>query len=269
MNARPASTPLPRGAWWHGRRDLLLSLGSVAVLLIAWEWAARSGAANPLFTSSPSRIVTAFVGQAQNGELWDDMAVSAQEFGLGLVMAIVVGVPLGMLIGWYQPINAILGPYVTFLYSTPRVALLPLLIIWVGIGIDLKISIVFLGAVFAILITTSAGMRSIDTSLLNMARSFCATDLEIFRGIALPGSVPFILSGIRLGIGHGLTGVVVGELYASTAGIGHMISVAGNTFQTDLVYVGIMITATVGLVLFWIASSIEKHFEAWRPPPRR
>lgn len=253
-----------------GRRwgDLLLSVASVVTLLSLWELAASSGVVNPLFTSAPSRILATLARVTANGTLWEDLWVSAQEFGLGLGGAIVIGIPLGMLIGWYRPVSALLGPYVTFLYTTPRVALLPLLIIWVGIGINLKVSIVFLGAVFAILITTSAGMRSLDRTLVNMSRSFCATDFAIFRDIALPGSVPFILSGVRLGIGHALTGVVVGELYASTAGVGHMIAVAGNTFQTDLVYVGIMITAIVGLLLFWVASRIERHFEAWRPRQR-
>jgi ABC-type nitrate/sulfonate/bicarbonate transport system permease component len=242
-------------------------LGGTAVILFLalWEWAGTSGAINPLFTSSPSRVVNAFVRLSTEGELGHDVVVSGLEFLYGFGLAIIVGIPFGILMGWYRTFNAILEPFVNFFYATPRVALLPLMIIWLGIGINSKIAIVYLGAIFAILINTITGMKTIDDTLLKAARSFGASDLQIFKTIALPGSVPFILGGVRLGLGHALVGIVVGELYAATAGVGYLIAVAGNTFQTDKVFVGIVIIAGAGMVLTAIFKRIEDHFESWRP----
>ena len=245
---------------WMGLAGLL----AVVVFLGAWEWAADTNAINPLFTSSPSRIVKELANLVNTGQLWPNMWISAQEFLIGFGISIVVAIPLGILIGWYRPIEAIFNPFVSFLNSVPRVALLPLLIIWVGIGIQLKIAVVFLSAVVAILINTIAGIKALDPQLLTMARSFEASDFKIFRRIALPGSVPYIISGIRLGLGHALIGVVVGELYAANSGVGHLISVAGNTFQTDLVFAGVVIIAVFGLIFTWLLSKLEAHFSSWR-----
>ncbi|MFC4055472.1 ABC transporter permease [Actinomadura syzygii] len=244
----------------------LVSTLSVVVFLGAWQIAASTEAVNPLFTSSPSRAVEAFRDLVDRGELWPNLWISAQEFLIGFGLAVVVGIPLGILIGWYRPVEAVFSPFVTFMNSIPRIALLPLLIIWIGIGVPLKITIVFLGAVIAILINTIAGMKALDQQLLTMARSFKASDFQIFRTIALPGSVPFILSGLRFGLGHSLVGVVVGEMFASNQGIGHIIAVAGNTFQTDLVFVGVVIIASFGLLFTWLLARLEQRFESWRKP---
>lgn len=244
-------------------------LGGIAVVLFValWEWAGTSGIVNPLFTSSPSRVVKAFgdLAVGPDAELAHDIVISGQEFLYGFVLAIIVGIPFGILMGWYRPLEAVLDPFVNFFYATPRIALLPLMIIWLGIGVNSKIAIVYLGAIFAILINTITGMKALDTSLIKAARSFGASDMQIFRTVALPGSVPFILGGIRLGLGHALVGVVVGELYAATAGVGYLIAVAGNTFQTDKVFVGIVIIAAAGMFFTAVFKRIEDHFDSWRP----
>src|SRR5579883_814083 len=242
-----------------------LTLGGVAVILFLalWEWAGTSGAINPLFTSAPSRVVTAFIRLINDGELGHDIVVSGLEFVYGFGLAIIIGIPFGILMGWYRWFNAVLEPFVNFFYATPRVALLPLMIIWLGIGINSKIAIVYLGAIFAILINTITGMHALDAQLIKAARSFGASDMQIFRTIALPGSVPFILGGIRLG--HALVGVVVGELYAATAGVGYLIAVAGNTFQTDKVFVGVVIIAAAGMFVTAVFKRLEDHFDSWRP----
>lgn len=177
-----------------------------------------------------------------------------------------IGIPLGILLGWYRRLYYFLDPTLSAFYATPRVALLPLLIIWLGIGIWSKIAVVFLGAVFPILLSTVAAVRTADARLLRAAHSFGATDLQIFRTIILPGSVPFIITGLRLGVGRALVGVVVGEMVAATAGIGLMISIAGNTFQTDRVFVGIFLIAAAGVVLVEALTRLERRFEKWRPP---
>jgi ABC-type nitrate/sulfonate/bicarbonate transport system permease component len=245
-----------------------LSLLAVIVFLAAWQWASDAGAINPLFSSSPSMIWSELGTLISTGQLWPNVWISGEEFLWGFLLAIVIGIPLGFLIGWYKPVEAIFSPFVTFLNAVPKVALLPLFIIWVGIGIDLKIAVVFLGALIAILINVITGIQSLDQQTITMARSFGAGDFKIFRTVALPGSVPYIISGLRVGLGHALVGVVVGELYASTSGIGHMIAVAGNTFETNLVFAGVIIIALFGLISNWILTLLENHFRGWRQTAR-
>ncbi len=253
-----------RATGWSGERALLGTL-SVVVALAAWEAAGRLRLVDPLFISAPSRIVAAGIELFASGGLWNDLRVSGIEFLAGFALSVLVGIPLGLVMGWYRRVAYVLDPFVNAFYATPRVALLPLVVIWVGIGIWSKIAIVFLGAVFPVLLSTYSGVRTTDARLLRAARSFGADDLQIFRTLILPGSVPFIVTGLRLGVGRALIGVVVGELYAATAGIGFLISVAGNSFQTDKVFVGVLLIALVGIVSMELLGRLERRFERWRP----
>lgn len=253
-----------RAAGWPGERALLGTL-SVLLALAAWEAAGRLRLVDPLFISSPSRIAAAGIELFASGGLWNDLRVSGVEFLVGFALSVLVGIPLGLVMGWYRRVAYVLDPFVNAFYATPRVALLPLVVIWVGIGIWSKIAIVFLGAVFPVLLSTYSGVRTTDARLLRAARSFGADDLQIFRTLILPGSVPFIITGLRLGVGRALIGVVVGELYAATAGIGFLISVAGNSFQTDKVFVGVFLIAVVGIASMELLARLERRFERWRP----
>ncbi|MCX6048594.1 MAG: ABC transporter permease [Chloroflexi bacterium] len=248
----------------HRYDHTLLGWLTLIAFFALWELAPALGLVKPLFISSPSRIFKAALWLAERG-LWRDIQVSAQEFGIGFGLAVIIGVPLGMLLGWNTPLRAMFNPLISAFHATPRVALLPLLILWLGIGISSKIAIVFLGSIFPILITVMAGMRTLDENLLKCARSFGANDRQIFLTLALPSTVPFIIAGMRLAVGRALIGVVVGELVASTAGIGHMMSIASATFQTDKVFVGILILASAGYSLTELLTWIEAHFERWRP----
>lgn len=243
----------------------VLGVLSVAVALAAWEVAGRMRLVDPLFISAPSRIVAAGVELFAAGDIWNDLRVSGIEFLAGFVLSVLVGIPVGLVMGWYRRVAYLLDPFVNALYATPRVALLPLVVIWLGIGIWSKIAIVFLGAVFPVLLSTYSGVRTTDARLLRAARSFGADDLQIFRTLILPGSVPFIVTGLRLGIGRALIGVVVGELYAATAGIGFLISVAGNSFQTDKVFVGVFLIALAGIASMELLTRLERRFDRWRP----
>ena len=149
--------------------------------------------------------------------------------------------------------------------ATPRVALLPLVIIWLGIGILSKVGIIFLGAVFPMLINARDGVKTTPLNLINAARSFGASEWQVFKSVVFPSTLPFLLTGLRIAVGRALVGVLVGELYAATAGIGFMITVAGATFQTDKVFVGVLIFAISGIVLTEILDRIEHRFDKWRP----
>ena len=156
-----------------------------------------------------------------------------------------------------------------FFYSTPRIVLIPLFIIWFGIDMPSKVAVIFLGALFPIIINTMAGVRNTEAALLRVARSFGASDALIFRRVVLPGSVPFILTGFRLGVGHALTGVVVGELIAARHGVGQLIAIAGQTFQTPKLFAGVILIAGTGMILTTILQRVENRFQSWRPQIRR
>jgi len=220
---------------------------------------------NPIFLSSPTAVAQTGFRLFAKGEIWNDLRVSGTEFFWGFFFSIVVGIPLGLAAGWYRRFYYAVDPFISALNATPRIALLPLLIIWVGIGIWSKILIVFLGAVIPICINALAGVRTTDARLLKVARSFGSSEGQIFRTIILPSSVPFLLTGLRLGVGRAMIGVFVGELYAATAGVGFMITVAGATFQTDKVFVGVMIIAIAGVLMIEALTRLERRFDTWRP----
>ena len=248
-------------------RNLNAVIGAISVLvfLTLWEMAVALGWIAPLFVSSPSRILIAGYGMVRDGSIFPDLAVSAEEFVLGFGLAATIGIPLGILMGWYTRLNAVLDPFVNALYATPRIALMPLIIIWFGIDLPAKIAIIFLSSVFPILVNTITGVRTMERDFVKVARSFGATDRQLFTTVALPSSVPNLLTGLRLGLGHALIGIVVGEMYGSSAGIGFMMQTAGATFQTDKVMVGIMIIAAAGMGMTQLLRSIERRFDSWRP----
>jgi len=247
---------------------LIIGALSVFAFFAVWQGVASAKLVSPLFLPGPIDIFKAYQELLQGGKLWYDMWVSGEELMLGYVLAVVCALPLGLLMGWYRRLNYVLDPYITFLYNAPRISLIPLFIVWFGIGIESKIAIVFLGAFFAILINTAVGVRNVDGALLKSARSFCASDAQIFRTVALPGSVPFILTGLRLGVAHALIGVVVGELVAAQAGLGLMMATAGATFQTAKVFAGVIIFAVAGMILNYAILQLEKRFQSWRPSNR-
>ncbi|HYM18895.1 MAG TPA: ABC transporter permease [Micropepsaceae bacterium] len=263
VEARPVEGP--KRSLWQRNENLVLGLSSVAVFLAFWEFAVRIGWANPLFTSSPVRIFVTAYEMFADGSIYPDLLVSGEEFALGFGLAVIIGVPLGILMGWYTRLNAMLDPFVNALYASPRIALMPLIIIWFGIDLSAKIAIIFLSTVFPILVNTMTGVRSIERDFVKVARSFGATDGQLFKTVALPSSVPNLLTGLRLGLGHALIGIVVGEMNGATAGIGYMMSVAGNTFQTDKVMVGLVIIAGSGIALTQVLKMIEVRFDKWRP----
>jgi ABC-type nitrate/sulfonate/bicarbonate transport system permease component len=262
-----AAQPRPARAksFWQRREHALIGTASMLVFLAFWELAVTLNWVNPLFTSSPSRIVRTGYEMFADGRIWYDIQVSGYEFIVGYGAAIVIGVPLGILMGWYGRVNAVLDPFVSALYATPRIALLPLVMIWFGIGLMSKIAIVFLGAIFPILVNTITGVRTVNADFVKVARSFGSNDWQMFLTVALPSSVPLLLTGLRLGLGHALVGIVVGEMYGATHGLGFLIATAGARFQTDKVMVGIILIASAGIAMTELLRLIERRFERWRP----
>jgi len=255
----------PRKTFYQRHESSILGYGVLLIMLIVWQalWSAHK--LSPLFMSGPSAIAARFWDDLLHGHLLQDIGYSGKNFAVGFVLAVVVGIVFGVIIGWYKRVEMVTGPFTSALYATPRVAMVPLIIIWFGIGMWSKVFIVFITAVFPVLINTIGGIQAVDRDLLRCARAFCATDRQIFTTLAIPGAVPFILTGIRQGVALGLIGVVVGEMFGGSQGVGFMVAYGGQTFATDTLFVCVLIIAFAGIVLTAAAEQLEKRFSRWRP----
>jgi ABC-type nitrate/sulfonate/bicarbonate transport system permease component len=264
--AKTESPARPRLSFYRRNESMILGGGSVLFVMAVWEFVwSYTEWISPLFFSGPSAIAKQFMYTLTEGTLLADMAYSGKNYALGFSIALVTAVVLGVLIGWYRRLRLIADPFLNALYATPRLAMMPLIIIWFGIGMWSKVFIVFLSAFFPILVNTVAGIRNMDADLLRAARAFCASDWQIFKTLAIPGSVPFILTGVRQGLALGLIGVVVGEMFGGSEGVGFMIAYGGQTFATDTLFVGVVIIAFAGIVLTSVTERLERHFSRWRP----
>ena len=254
---------------FHGRRSqraerIIFGTVFMAAVLVAWQLVTAFGVEPPIILPSPAGVVDAFRHLFSSSDAWADFAASGQELLYGFALAAVVGIAAGLAIGWYPRVGYFVDPLVGFLYAIPRVALGPLLVVWLGIGLGSKVALVFLISVFPVLINTSSGIRCLDSNLVRVGRCFGASDLKIFRTIALPGTVPFILGGLRLAVGQSLIGVFVAELLGAQYGIGAMVEDAGQQFQTDTVFAGLLIFAAAGMLLTAIVRGLERRFDSWR-----
>jgi NitT/TauT family transport system permease protein len=251
------------------RRHERAVYGGIGVLgfLLVWEFGANVGFVDTFFFSKPSAIVVAGINEVQVPRFWNDIKVSGWEFLFGYVAAVALAVPLGIIFGWYRRLSYMADPWLNLINSLPRVALLPLIVLWVGIGIESKIAVVFLGAFFSVIIPTVQGVRTVDRRFLDVARSFGATQRRLFTSVVMPATVPFIVTGLRLGVGRALIGVVVGELYAQTEGLGVLITRASSNLQPDRMFFGILIFTFAGIVFVEGLRRVERYFQRWRPAP--
>jgi ABC-type nitrate/sulfonate/bicarbonate transport system permease component len=259
----PAASTLRR-FYRHSERAII-GTASVLVFLAIWEAAYRFEWVNPIFISSPIQVILAMRQVFGSAQFRGDVMTSGTEFLIGYLMAIAIGVPLGLAVGWSKRLYFLLSPFIHTLNTIPRITLLPIIIIWFGIGIWSKIIVVFLGALIPILMSTYAGVKTSEERFMKVARSFNASQSRIFRTVVLPGTVPYIFTGLKYGTGRALLGVIVGELYAATAGIGYFIASAGNAFQTDKMLVGLLVVVVAGLLAMEGLNRIERRFDRWRP----
>ena len=256
VQSRPAS----------GRRLPRLYLaGVVSVLggLLLWEVVSRFLVANALFLAAPSQIFSAILALAKSGELWRHMSISAIEFALGYAIASVLGVMIGFAMAESATMKRALQPWVSGLYATPTIALAPLFILWLGIGIWSKVLVVIFLVLFPVTINTEAGLRTTSERLIEMLRSFGASPRQIFFKVSLPSAVPFILAGLKLGIGRGLIGVVVAELFGSRAGLGRLIAQSADAFNMPELFAGVIVLAVAGIMLTAGFGWLENRLVPW------
>jgi NitT/TauT family transport system permease protein len=250
------------------RRRLVLGGFSVVAFFLAWEVLLSLVRWDPFFMTKPSLIAKAVQEQILGGRLWHDMTVSAQAFVVGFGLAVLVGIPVGLVMGWRRRAEWALDPLLTALYASPLIALAPLLIITAGVGIAAKALLVFLLAVFPFVFNTYAGVRCTDPLLVNVVRSFGGTERDLYTKVILPGVVPYIVAAARLAIGRGLVGILVGEFYAASEGLGFAISRFGDTYRLPEMFAGILVLAVVAVGLTSAVRRLEAVVAPWRTGQR-
>jgi NitT/TauT family transport system permease protein len=245
------------------RSNFGVSFASIVGGLLIWEGISRFGVDNSLFLAAPSQILYAIWKLAATGELWKHIYISGIEFIIGYVIASFLGVGIGLLMAESDRAKRILQPWISGIYATPTIALAPLFLLWLGIGIWSKVLVVITLVVFTVIINTEAGIRTTSPRLIEMLRSFGATRSQIFRKLSLPSATPFVLAGLKLGIGRGLIGVVVAELFGSRAGLGQLISASADSFNMPNLFAAVVVLASAGIAMTAGFSWLEKKLVPW------
>ncbi len=248
-------------AFLHERR---WSWGSVIFGLALWEFISRVIVGSKLFLAAPTQVFEALIELSSSGELGKHIWTSTLEFLLGYGAACVLGVALGFVMASSKAGKQSLQPWVSGLYATPTVALAPLFILWFGIGILSKVVVVAVLVIFPVTINTETGLRTTPTQLIETVRSFGANSRQIFFKVSLPSALPFIFAGFRLGIGRGLIGVVVAELFGARSGLGQLISQSAETFNMPNLFAGVTVLAAAGIAMTGGFTWLEQKLLPWR-----
>jgi ABC-type nitrate/sulfonate/bicarbonate transport system permease component len=244
---------------------LILGMVSVVGMMLLWELAFTYVIPlNPFFFTKPSLIAEAFKQQIVSGSLWHDVAISSKAFLLGFGLAVVVGIPIGVFMGWRRRAEYTLDPFLTALYASPLVALAPLLIIIFGVGLTGKVALIFLLSVFPFIFNVFAGVKCTDRLLVNVVRSFGGREKDIYFKVILPSIMPYIVAGARIAIGRGIVGILVTEFYAASEGIGFAISRFGDTYRLPDMFAAIMVLMIVAVGLTEGLRKLETLLAPWK-----
>lgn len=237
---------------------------SIFTGLVLWEILTRLLLENELLIPPPSSVARSFWNLLLSGELKKHFVATLLEFAYGFSTACVVGILLGYLMGKYKRFDEIMDPWIATLYSIPIITVVPLIIIWFGIGMVSKVIVVFKITAVAIILNTAAGIKALDPVWLELAKSLRLSPLETTYKIRLPGALPYIITGMRLGVGRALLGVIVAELMAANAGLGYMLRDSSETWDSPKLFVTVILLAAMGLVSFNLIKKFERRMAPWR-----
>jgi ABC-type nitrate/sulfonate/bicarbonate transport system permease component len=259
--------PAPRPAPAQRVRALLLSpnairAASVAVFFVIWEYYGRR--MDPIFMAPPSAIFEAAVTLIQSGALEKAMVQTLWPFAIGMALTVIVGILLGIVMAQWRTLEYVLDPFINALYAIPRIALVPLIILWAGLEFAGKVTILVSVAIFPITVNTYAGIRDVRGSMLEIGRAYGATEWQIFWKIVLPAAVPFIMAGVRLAVGLAIIGIIVAEFFTAISGLGGMIVEYANVFATAKLFVPIIVIALIGVILTELVMWLERRMSRWR-----
>jgi ABC-type nitrate/sulfonate/bicarbonate transport system permease component len=245
---------------WHLKNSYITIISTIVILLI-WEVLGRQ--INPLFASFPTAIAEAGWEMLLDGSIITAFITSVQPLIVGYALAAVVGIPIGLLVGRYGVLEAAFGIYITAGYATPLVALVPLFVLWFGLGFTVKVAIIFSLTIFPIIINTWAGVQSVPKSLIEVGTAFVASQSQIMRKIVVPATIPHIMTGLRLGVGRGVIGMVIAEFFTAISGLGAIIIQTGNSFKTADMFVPIIVIMALGIGLTALVGVLERKVAPW------
>jgi ABC-type nitrate/sulfonate/bicarbonate transport system permease component len=248
--------------------DHLRAVRAASVILVLSLWEIFGRQVNPLFLSYPSAIIRAFFQLLIAGDIQRQALGSLQVFAVGLSLALVLGIVLGLLMGRYRFAEYLLDPYVYALDATPRVALIPLLLLWFGLGTTSKIAIVFLSAVFPVLMNTFSGVRTVSAHLVDIGRAYGASERQLFGKVIVPAALPFLMAGIRLAVGRGLIGIITAEMFTAVTGMGALLVRYSSALATDKFFVPVIFLALLGVALSSFVERLQKRLAPWKETER-
>jgi ABC-type nitrate/sulfonate/bicarbonate transport system permease component len=251
---------------WLKFHPSVIRIASVLTFFAFWEYVGRD--MNPLFMTYPSAILQAAWDLTTSGQLPDAFLVSMEPFLIGLAISIVLGVTIGIAIGQFWLIEYILDPFISALYAIPRVALVPLIILWAGLHVTGKVTVIVSIAIFPVIINTYAGIKDVRGSLLEIGRAYCASDVQLFMKVILPAAVPYIMAGVRLSVGLAIISMIVAEFFTAINGLGGLIVFYANNFDTADLFVPIIVTGVLGVSLSALVSIIDRRLSHWRTSER-
>jgi NitT/TauT family transport system permease protein len=241
--------------------NLAIRLVSLAIALLLWEVAAWN--VDPVLFTSPTKVAVAGYKMVLSGELWTYLWPSLVVLAIGFALAVVAGIGIGLLLARFWVLDVALNVYITFLYSIPSVALVPLIVLWAGFETTAKVIILFLFAFFPMVINTYQGVKSVDPKLIEVGRAFRCSERQLWANIVIPASLPFIVTGLRLALGRGLIGMVLADLYTAISGIGYLIVRTASTYQVDKMFVPIVTLGLLGVTLTALLRVAEKYVAPW------
>jgi ABC-type nitrate/sulfonate/bicarbonate transport system permease component len=239
-----------------------IRLTSLTVFLVAWQ--IYGSHKDPIFLPTPTAVARAFWTQIKSGDLIHALGQSMTGFVVGFTISVIGGIVLGVLIGRSRVFYYAADPFVTALYNTTSVALIPLIMLWFGLGLEAKIVIVVLSALFPVLYNTSAGVSDVSKELTDVVRAYGGSNKDVTLKVVMPNAVPFIMSGIRLAVGQGVVAIVVAEFFTALSGLGGLIVRFSNSFQTDMLFVPVLTLIALGIILTELAKWIERKIAPWK-----
>jgi ABC-type nitrate/sulfonate/bicarbonate transport system permease component len=245
-------------------QERLVGVFSPLLLILLWELSARTNWIDTRFFPAPTSIAAKLFDLAKSGELWSHLSASLQRLLWGSLLGGVPALVLGIIMGLYRPVRAAIDPLISATYPIPKSAILPLILLIFGLDEASKIVMVALGVFYPVVINTVTGVRQIDKIYLDVGKNFRASRWQTFRTIALPGALPSIMAGIKLGIGMGLILIAIAEMVGAKTGIGFMIWDAWQVLSVETMYVGLIIISILGFVLTLILNEIEAWVLPWK-----
>lgn len=247
------------------RADVAASVGLVLVIALGWELSVRLGAIDPVLVSSPARIAAAAPGVLGSTRFLDDATYSLTVFGSAVALAVAIGAPVGLLMGYSRLAHRVLHPLVVTFNSLPKVALMPLIVLWVGLGRPAGVLLATLMASFPVLIATASGLEALEREHVQMARAFGAGRGLLLRRVVLPGVTPYLVSGLRVGVSYALVGVILAEFFAASRGLGYRMVVTMQNFEVDAFFVCLIVVALAAVTSTAALRALERRLQAWRP----